>query len=121
MKVAYILLPDGNKLISYYRYDYRHVEIDGTLYMIDGGQEGYIRSSGEIRFAEIDDIIETIRAEYEVKYIKLKEQSTIEIKKCIKFVKAFDTLVKTDSNVTSKFPMAILKAELNYRKNNGII
>ena len=121
MKVAYIQLPDGNKLISYHRHDYKHVEIDEKLYMIDGGQEDYIRSSGDVKFAEIDELIETIRNEYEVKCIKLKDQPIDKIKECIKFVKAFNKLVTTDSNVTSKFYLAILNAELKYRKNNNII
>ena len=114
MKVAYIQLPDGNKLISYHRYDCKSVEIEGKYYMIDGGQDDIIRCSGDLKFAEVDDLIETIRDEFINNYdIKLKNVNISTIKKYIKYQHNHgDKLV---------FYTAIFEAELKYRKNNNII
>ena len=121
MKVAYIQLPDGNKLISYHRHDFKSTEIDGKLYMIDGGQGNIIRCSGQVMFAEVDDLIETIRSEYAVKYIVLKYLTITKIKKVIKYVKNLDKILEADLDNPCKFSLEILEAELKYRKNNNII
>ena len=114
MKVAYIQLPDGNKLISYHRHDFKSTEIDGKLYMIDGGQGDIIRCSGQVMFAEVDDLIEIIRDEFINNYgIKLKNVNISTIKKYIKYQHTHgDKLV---------FYTAIFEAELKYRKNNNIV
>jgi len=45
-KVTYLELPDGEKLISYHRRDYKAKTVGSDYYSIDGGQDGYVRCSG---------------------------------------------------------------------------
>ena len=67
MKITYLELPDGDKLISYYRHDFKSKEIDGELYYIDGGQSsGYIRVGGnpdkcKTVTVELEEIFDFIR------------------------------------------------------------
>lgn len=44
-EVSYLELPNGKKLISYHRHDYKAVTIEGDYYSIDGGQDGYLKIS----------------------------------------------------------------------------
>lgn len=44
-EVVYLVLPNGERLISLYRHNFKNREINGQYYMIDGGQDGYIRYS----------------------------------------------------------------------------
>lgn len=44
--VIYLELPNGEKLISYHRHDYRSRQIGEDYYSIDGGQDGYSRVCG---------------------------------------------------------------------------
>lgn len=48
LEVVYLELPNGEKLISYHRHDYKSRVVDGNFYMIDGGQDDYIRCSAPI-------------------------------------------------------------------------
>lgn len=114
MKITYLELPDGDKLISYYRHDFKSKKIDDELYFIDGGQLDYIRVGGnlnkcQIKQDKIDDLIEFIRNDYqplENKY--LKDISIYLIKKYLKI------------NKNSVVFIEILKAELKYRKDKHI-
>ena len=45
MKLSYLALPNGKKLIPYHRQDYKSEEIDGVYYFIDGEASSYIRTS----------------------------------------------------------------------------
>lgn len=113
MKITYLELPDGDKLISYYRHDYKAKKIDGELYSIDGGQfSNLLWVNGnpdkcKVKQDEIDNLIEFIRNDYvpiEKQY--LKDVSTKLLEKCLELNKG--SVVFTE----------ILKAELKYR-NNG--
>ena len=115
MKITYLELPDGDKLISYYRHDYKAKKIDEELYFIDGGQLDYIRVGGNldkytVKQDEIDDLIEFIRQDYvpiEKQY--LKDISTKLLEKYLELNKG--SVIFTE----------ILKAELKYRKKWDII
>lgn len=112
MKITYLELPDGDKLISYYRHDYKSKKIDEELYFIDGGQLDYIRVGGnpnkcKVKQDEIDNLIEFIRNDYtpiEKQY--LKDVSTKLLEKCLELNRG-KNLIFTE----------ILKAELKYRNN----
>lgn len=64
MKIHYLKCPDGTKLFSLNRHDYRTHLVGDKEYMIDGGFD-YIRHSAhgdeEIVHAEIGDVIEDLR------------------------------------------------------------
>jgi hypothetical protein len=124
MKVHYVELPDGKPLISYYRHDFKHIEIDGKYYMIDGGQEDYVRYSGELKRTDCYKLIETIREEFEIgRHPKLKDVTTFEIKLHLKAIeRKLNKLHKNDSDTvkSGSFLIAVLKSELKYRKNNNI-
>lgn len=60
MKIHYIIGDDGNKLFSFSRHDF---QMNGTAF-IDGGFD-YIQTNREIQYAEISDIIEDIRKQFE--------------------------------------------------------
>lgn len=112
MKITYLELPDGNKLISYYRHDYKAKKIDEKLYSIDGGQFSDLlwvngdMNKCKIKKDEIDDLIEFIRNDYQpLENQYLKDISTHLLEKYLKVNKS--NVVFTE----------IFKAELKYRKN----
>jgi hypothetical protein len=116
MKINYIQLPTGKKLISYYTHDFKSVEIDGKLYMIDGGQEDYCRYSGDLKQADCYKLIETIREEYLIGQSLLKNIQTYILQIHLKRSKQ----TATNDNRAMLFFVAMLKSELKYRKNNNM-
>ena len=114
MKITYLGLPDGDKLISYYRHDFKSKKIDNELYFIDGGQLDYIRVGGDINKChvkqdEIDNLIEFIRQDYQpLENQYLKDISTNLLEKYVKL------------NTSNIVFTEILKAELKYRKNKQL-
>ncbi len=62
MKIHYLNCDGKTKLFSFYRHDYKTLDIDGKHYMIDGGFD-YIRHSehGTIEESEIKNVIFDIR------------------------------------------------------------
>jgi len=54
MKITYLLLPDGDKLISYHRHDFKSKEIDEGFFAIDGGRD-YTKLTGDMSKCKIID------------------------------------------------------------------
>lgn len=140
MKINYLALPNGNKLISYDVHDYKSVEIEGILYMIDGGQEHYIRTSHSnlVKKASIHKLISVIREEYTWVSIFNKDLSRREkpIKRLLKdledehlysiisYLKNRLKVIKEKENMSDsifqlKFIIQIMKAEIKYREKES--
>ena len=66
MKLSYLALPNGKKLILYHRHDYKCEEIDGVYYFIDGETSSYIRTSHPnlVKFTSVNFLLPTIREEF---------------------------------------------------------
>lgn len=45
IEIIYLPLPNGEKLVSWHRHDFKSVELPEGYFMIDGGQEDYCRFS----------------------------------------------------------------------------
>lgn len=66
MKLSYLALPNGKKLIPYHRHDYKSEEIDGVYYFIDGEASSYIRTSHPnlVKSTSVNFLLSTIREEF---------------------------------------------------------
>lgn len=66
MKLFYLALPNGKKLIPYHRRDYKSKEIEGVYYFIDGDNWSYIRTSHPnlLKQTSVNALISTIREEF---------------------------------------------------------
>lgn len=68
-KLNYLQLPNGERLVSWYRHDFKSFKEGSDLYMIDGGQGGYLRFSqpedwdGLIE-ERLEDCFEWVRDEF---------------------------------------------------------
>lgn len=67
--LQYLLLPNGERLVSWHRHDYKTFEAGSDFYMIDGGQTDYVRYSQPedwdgLRSEPIEDCIDWVREEF---------------------------------------------------------
>ena len=119
MNIKYLDCDDKYKMFSFYDHDYKSKKIDDVWYMIDGGQESYIRKSqnGIIKEDSIENLIKDIREQFtwtsqldvDGKKLnkpitkKLKDITTSHLNKLVVFCKDTPLLVE------------IFKQELKYR------
>ena len=119
MKIKYLDCDGKDTLFSFHSHDYKSKTIDNIFYMIDGGQEDYIRKSiaGTIKEDTIEKLIEDIRekftwtsqVDHEGKRLTksitrtLKEITTPHLRKLVIFCQDSPLLVE------------IFKQELKYR------
>mgnify|MGYP000402614258 CR=1 FL=1 len=138
MKINYLALPNGNKLIPYYNYDYKSEELDGEYYFIDGFQD-YIRTSHPnlIKSTSTNALIPIIRQEFKWTFIYNKDLSKRD-KPITRLVKDLDDedlesiiiylqqriiIVKNREGMSEpiqqmKFTIEVMRAEIRYRKRN---
>jgi len=66
MKLSYLALPNGKKLIPYHRHDFKSEDIDGVYYFIDGEASSYIRTSHPnlVKSTSVNFLLPTIREEF---------------------------------------------------------
>mgnify|MGYP000470444357 CR=1 FL=1 len=138
MKINYLLLPNGEKLIPYYTHDYKGIELEGVYYFIDGFQD-YIRTSHPnlIKNSSINAVISTIREEFKWTSIYnkdlskrdkpitriLKDLDDEHLESIIIYLQQRILIVKNQEGMTHptlqmKFTIEIMKAEIRYRKKN---
>lgn len=124
MKVKYLDTGE-KKLISYYRHDYKEFEnSQGQWFMIDGGQEDYIRFSApegfKIEEKELDELIEDIRLDFiwTQRYNKENSRLILEKRILLKDLEKdhIEGIIEYIGN-PNNFIVAIMKAELKYREN----
>ena len=125
MNINYILLPNGNKLFSFFVHDYNSCE---TGEVIDGGFE-YTRYNGNLQKGKIDDLIGDIREQFvwgknydkdnnllpKTQFIKLKDLDTDHIINILRYF----TKESTNSNTWRSIHYIFL-TELYYRENYKI-
>jgi hypothetical protein len=138
MKLNYLALPNGNKLIPYHNHDFKGEELDGVYYFIDGFQD-YIRTSHPnlIKNSSINAVISTIREEFKWTSVYNKDLSKRE-KPVTRLLKDLDDehlediiiylqqriiTVKNREGMSSpiqqmKFTIEIMRAEIRWRKRN---
>lgn len=64
MKINYVENKNG-KLFSFHRHDFKeNTDSSDNYIFIDGGFEGYIRGSGELKQGEIKDLMPEIREQF---------------------------------------------------------
>jgi hypothetical protein len=116
MKIIYLELPDGDKLISYHKHDFKSKRIGDDLFFIDCGQNSdYFRVSNPDNKAvfkkeELSDLIEFIREDKTFGDVLIKNRTT-------KFIKDFVDKIQTsvNSDLENVFYYQVYKEELNYR------
>lgn len=115
---VYLKTPNGIKLASYHRHDFKSIDESGETFFIDGGQNSFIRIGGKcnVIHSTIENEIEWVRGDFEwtsytdKKGIRLNEPITKKLKDLdINHVK---TLIEYTSNWTSK----LMEVELKYRE-----
>lgn len=68
-ELKFMPLPDGTNLVSWHRHDFKTKVIDEKYYIIDGGQEDYVRfshptNSNPIVREKLENCIEWVREEF---------------------------------------------------------
>lgn len=138
MKINYLALPNGEKLIPYHNHDYKGVEINGEYFFIDGFQD-YIRTSHPnlVKNSSINSVIPIIREEFQWTSIYNKDLTRREkpITKLLKdleyehldsiitYLQQRIIVVKDREGMGSaiqqmKLTIEIMRAELRFRKKN---
>ena len=140
MKINYLLLPNGEKLIPYHNHDYKGVEINGEYFFIDGFQD-YIRTSHPnlIKNSSINSVISIIREEFQWTSIYnkdltrrekpitriLKDLDDEHLDSIITYLQQRIIVVKDREGMGSaiqqmKFTIEIMRAEIRWRKRNSL-
>ncbi len=136
MKIKYLNCAGKKKLFSFHRHDFRQWEDPDTkeVYMIDGGQEDYVRKSviGTTEEGEISELIGDIREQFtwgqnydkdmnrlpETKWQKLKDLTTDHIIGIIKYINDREDY---NEDIFWSIGQEIFKSELAYRSKNNIL
>ncbi len=140
MNITYLNCDGKDKLFSFYRHDFKIKEIEGIEYMIDGGQQDYIRASekGILEKGEIKDLILDIRQQFtwgknfdknnnrlpETQYILLKDLDTDHILNILSYFtnNLYNKVIQNENKVDKEWCIIheIFIQELIYR-NETII
>jgi hypothetical protein len=139
MKINYLLLPNGEKLIPYYHYDFKAVEINDVYYFIDGFQD-YTRTSHPnlVKQASVNALLPVIREEFQWTSIYnkdltrrekpvtriLKDLEDEHLDSIITYLQKRIIDVKDEEGMNGaiqqmKFTIKVMKAEISYRKKNA--
>lgn len=120
--ITYLELPNGEKLVSWFRHDYQSKEIDGVNIFIDGGQEDYVRYSAPITWFKIQyitDAIVWIREQFTWTSNFDKDMNRIEpVKRLLKDLDD-NHVEKLIDYTKNNYMTNIFKAELQFRKNES--
>jgi len=121
MKINYVEHKSGKKLFSFHRYDYKEYGNWDDFVMIDGGWD-YVRYSGLLKEADVSEVFEDIREQFQWGKNKNKDGSVLEKTQWI-LLKDLETdhleaiLQYFLENKNCDHPnYQILKYELEYRK-----
>ena len=120
-----IKTPDGTILESKHVHDYvSHVDVNGELYINDGGKE-YIRRSSNIEpYEDLSiydtDTVEKIRENFLWGTYGKKGNESLHYKTLSNMSNSHIENILID-NVNPKHILAVLKRELEYRKENNIL
>lgn len=125
INITYILLPNLDKLVSWYRYEYKSIELPQGFYMIDGGQEDYIRYSTPDSTKPITDTLdnafEWIREVFDWA-ISYDNELDLPINKKLKDldIDYIEDLINENTiiifNVRPLYIQTLFKMELNFKK-----
>ncbi len=108
--ITYLPLPNGEKLVSWYRHEFKSIEIGEEYFMIDGGQEDYIRYSApegiKPLYETLDISFNWVRDNYTYDHKKLKDLD----------INYIQMLINSIGYSLPKYIITIFMMELNYRK-----
>ena len=119
------ITPDGTILHSKYRHDFiSYYDTEDKYYMLDGGIEGYVRTSGDLTSLCLyeDDEHSEIRKYFSWRtygkegnepgrWVTLDQMSNLHI----------DSILRTQSHIRDTVVQKVFVAEIAYRLDHGII
>jgi len=109
LKITYLLLPDGDKLISYHRHDFKSKEINGDFFAIDGGRD-YTKLTGDMSKCKIID------CELEEIFDFIRNDNTLfNHSLLLKDISTKNLLEYTDGNIISNLNKELFLLELKHR------
>lgn len=126
IKITYLPLPNGERLVSWHRHDYKVVDLKEGHFMIDGGQDGYYRFSVPTGSTikpvseKLEDVFDWVREEFTWTSIVDANKKRL-IKPVTKKLKELDTdHIKVLVHYTLDTYMShLFNLELKYRENES--
>lgn len=124
--ITYLLLPNGEKLVSWSRHDSKSRSLNGNRYFIDGGQEGYYRISGAVDAKIVTEPLNAalpwVRNEFTWASRLDKEGNYLEkpVKRKLRELDTSHIEAIVGTQVLSEFITNLFNLELEYRIENNL-
>ncbi|MDC7248504.1 MAG: hypothetical protein PQJ49_01105 [Sphaerochaetaceae bacterium] len=124
-ELQYMQLPNGERLVSWHRHDYKTFEAGSDFYMIDGGQVDYIRYSQPedwdgLRKERLEDCFNWVREEFTWTKRYDKDMNLLEKPVTAKLKDlALDHLLALVKYKEGSYMEHLFQMEINYRVENA--